>query len=296
MDLLVAEKLPGAADVVTVTLRRADGGRLPDWTPGAHVDLLLPNGMTRQYSLCGDRWDAYSYRVGVLRERDGRGGSAYVHDSLAVGSVVAVGGPRNNFPLVPAARYLFVAGGIGVTPLLPMITQAAMVGADWRLLYGGRSLPFLPELPSAGVTVGRPDLSLLSYRPDTKVYVCGPAALLADVERRCADWPAGALRTERFVPKDVGPVRDEPFEVTLRRSGRRLIVPPGQSILDAMAGAGVPVLSSCRQGTCGTCETAVLAGEPDHRDSILDDTERAAGECMFVCVSRAHTERLVLDL
>src|SRR5690242_3898534 len=136
VTLAVTGKELVAEGVATLTLARPDGGRLPDWTPGAHVDLVLPNGTTRQYSLCGDRWDAHRYRVGVLREPAGRGGSAYVHDHLAVGDAVGLGGPRNNFPLVPAERYLFVGGGIGITPLLPMIRQATLLGADWELLYG----------------------------------------------------------------------------------------------------------------------------------------------------------------
>jgi ferredoxin-NADP reductase len=248
--------------------------------------------------------------VGVLREPASRGGSAFVHDELAPGDTVAIGGPRNNFPLVPAERYLFVAGGIGFTPLLPMVHQADLLGADWRLLYGGRtrgSMAFLGELARYGdrVTVcpqdeyGLLDLDGPLGEPDwaRKVYCCGPEPLLAAVERRCAGWPPGLLRTERFVPKDQGaPVRAEAFEVALARSGRSVTVQPGQSVLDAVARLGVPVLSSCRQGTCGTCETGVVDGVPDHRDSILDDAERAAGDCMFPCVSRARTDRLVLDL
>ncbi|MGH3633930.1 MAG: ferredoxin reductase, partial [Mycobacterium sp.] len=145
----VVAKTAVAEGVVALTLRHPADRRLPDWAPGAHIDLILPNGLTKQYSLCGDRWDAHTYRVAVLREADGRGGSMYVHDTLTVGDVLAIGGPRNNFPLVPSRRYLFIAGGIGITPLLPMIVQAELLGADWRLLYGGRSLrsmAFLDEL------------------------------------------------------------------------------------------------------------------------------------------------------
>ncbi|RCW46129.1 ferredoxin-NADP reductase [Halopolyspora algeriensis] len=309
IELRVAARTEVADGVVTLTLQHPRGKRLPDWAPGAHVDLTLPCGLTRQYSLCGNRWDAYTYRVGVLREADSRGGSAFIHDELTEGARVALGGPRNNFALVPSPRYVFIAGGIGITPLLPMIAQAEMVGADWRLLYGGRcraSMAFLDELHAYGdkVTVapqdedGLLDLSawLPAPRQDTKVYCCGPGPLLDAVERRCADWPAGLLRTERFLAKDQTPVRSEAFEVELRRSGVSLTVPPDQSVLQAMNTAGVHVLSSCRQGLCGTCETTVLAGEPDHRDSILDDEERAHGDCLFPCVSRSCTDRLVLDL
>ncbi|MGI6871133.1 PDR/VanB family oxidoreductase [Amycolatopsis sp. 3B14] len=309
MTLEVTAREARAEGVVALTLSRPDGGRLPDWAPGAHIDLVLPNGLTRQYSLCGDRWDAHSYRIGVLREPAGRGGSAYVHDRLRPGDRVGVGGPRNNFPLVPSGRYLFVAGGIGITPLLPMIHQADLLGADWTLLYGGRrraSMAFTDELAAYGDRVhlvpedehGLLDLAswLGTPRPGTKVYCCGPAPLLAAVESACRDWPPFSLHVERFTAREQAPARDEPFEVELRRTGATVTVTPGISVLEAVRGAGVDVLSSCRQGTCGTCETGVLAGVPDHRDSILADHERAAGEVMFVCVSRSCTDRLVLDL
>ncbi|MFG1636451.1 PDR/VanB family oxidoreductase [Pseudonocardia alni] len=295
--------------VVSLELVAADGGRLPDWTPGAHVDLVLPGGHTRQYSLCGDRWDAHRYRVAVLREPAGRGGSAWVHDRLAVGDEIGLGGPRNNFPLVPAPRYLFVAGGIGITPILPMITTADLLGADWALLYGGRtraSMAFTRELAVHGDRVrivpqdedGLLDLPGFLGRPtpDTRVYGCGPAPLLAALAETTAGWPSHTVRTERFVPRATGPVRDTAFAVHLARRGTEVTVPPGRSVLDAVSDAGVDVLSSCRQGTCGTCQTTVLAGEPDHRDSVLDDDERAAADCMLVCVSRSVGPRLVLDL
>jgi ferredoxin-NADP reductase len=299
-----------ADGVVGVTLAHAAGERLPDWTPGAHLDLLLPGGLTRQFSLCGDRWDARTYRVAVLREPGGRGGSAYVHDVLRVGDVVELGGPRNNFPLVPAERYLFVAGGVGITPLLPMIHQAELLGADWRLLYGGRrrtSMAFLDELSGYGDRVvvrpqdefGLLDLpGWLGTRADgTPVYCCGPAPLLTAVEQLAAAWPPYSLHTERFTPKDFGaPLRGEPFEVELRRTGRTVTVDAGTTVLRAVREAGVGVLSSCTEGTCGTCETTVLAGVPDHRDSILADHERSAGDRMFICVSRSCTDRIVLDL
>lgn len=310
VSLQVVAKTAEADGVVSLTLARPDGRRLPDWTPGAHVDLVLPTGITRQYSLCGDRWDAHTFRVAVLREPDGRGGSAFVHEVLAPGDVVEVGGPRNNFPLVPSESYLFVAGGIGITPLLPMIHQADLLEADWRLLYGGRtrrSMAFLDELSAHGDRVqavpqdehGLLDLAgfLGEPRPGVKVYCCGPAPLLAAIERACAAWPPHTLHLERFVAQERGaPARPGPFAVELARSGVVVDVRPGVSVLDAVRAAGVDVLSSCRQGTCGTCETTVLAGRPDHRDSILADHERAAGDCMFPCVSRSCDDRLVLDL
>ncbi len=298
-----------AADgVLTLTLQQLDGSALPAWEPGAHVDLHLPGGLTRQYSLCGDPADP-TYRLGVLREPAGRGGSAWVHDACADDAELTVQGPRNHFALVPAARYVFVAGGIGITPILPMLAAAQRAGADWRLLYGGRSrasMAFLDELAAYGdrVTLWPQDESgllplrdwLREPRGDTKVYCCGPGPLLDAVEDECVMWPVDTLHLERFTPREVGsPVRAEAFEVELRRSGRTLTVEPGTSVLDALDEAGVPVLSSCRQGTCGTCETRVLAGVPDHRDSILDASQREAGDTMYVCVSRSCSPRLVLD-
>lgn len=310
IKLEVVRKDVVAEGVLTLSLRHPDGRRLPDWAPGAHIDLVLPNGVVRQYSLCGDRWDAHTYRVGVLREADGRGGSAYIHDELQPGALVAVGGPRNNFHLVPSGRYLFIAGGIGITPLLFMVRQADMVGADWHLLYGGRtraSMGFLDELEKYGDRVqvcpqdtdGLLDLpgALERHGTQARVYVCGPSPLLDAVEALSAAWPSGVLRTERFVAKEqAAPARDVAFEVELVRSGLSVTVTPNSSILDAVRSAGVQVLSSCREGTCGTCEAGVLAGRPDHRDSILDDAERAANDCMFVCVSRSCGDRLALDL
>lgn len=310
MTLTVAARDRVAVDVVALTLVHPDGARLPDWTPGAHLDLVLPGGLTRQYSLCGDRWDAYSYRIAVLREPGGRGGSAYVHEVLRPGRRVGVGGPRNNFPLVPSDAYLFIAGGIGITPLLPMVRQAELLGADWRLLYGGprrAAMAFRAELAALGDRVrvvpqdeeGPLDLGtwLARPRPGVKVYCCGPAGLLTAVEAACRAWPRHALRTERFTAPDSGaPARDRPFEVELRRLGTTVTVTEDVSVLDAVRAAGAEVLSSCRQGTCGTCETAVLDGRPDHRDALLTDEDRAAGDVMFPCVSRSHSDRLVLDL
>ncbi|GLZ54910.1 PDR/VanB family oxidoreductase [Actinomycetospora sp. NBRC 106378] len=306
MTSLVVTATDVVADgVVALTLARPDGGRLPDWTPGAHVDLTLGSGETRQYSLCGDRWDPSSYRVAVLREPDGRGGSRYVHDVLRAGDRVELGGPRNHFPLVPAARYRFVAGGIGVTPLLPMIAAAEVLGADFSLLYGGRrraSMAFLDELPAARTTVVPQDeqglLPLASWLgtvdDETVVYACGPGPLLDAVSGLV---PADRLRTERFTTTEIAaPVRDAPFTVDLARTGVTLTVDASVSVLDAARRAGATTLSSCERGTCGTCETTVLAGIPDHRDQVLADHERAAGDCMLPCVSRAASDHLVLDL
>ncbi|MEZ0165144.1 2Fe-2S iron-sulfur cluster-binding protein [Kineococcus sp. LSe6-4] len=306
----VVTKTEVADGVVALSLADPEGRRLPDWAPGSHVDLVLPDGLTRQYSLCGDRWDAHTYRIGVLREADGRGASQFVHDRLRVGDLVGVGAPRNSFPLVPSSSYLFVASGIGITPLLPMIQQADLLGADWRLLYSGRrkaSMAFLDELSAYGERVRlhpRDECGPLVLerflgepRGGVKVYCCGPVRLLDAIEAACADWPRHALHIERFVAVQAGPPALEgPFEVELTRTGRTVTVTPDVSVLDAVRGAGADVLSSCGQGLCGTCETEVVEGVPDHRDSLLDDVGRAANDCMYVCVSRSCTPRLVLDL
>ncbi|MFG1826301.1 PDR/VanB family oxidoreductase [Microbispora bryophytorum] len=324
LDVKVAGKVPVADGVVLLRLVRPDGGPLPVWTPGAHVDLLLGPGLVRQYSLCGDPGDPSVFQVAVLREPGGRGGSAYVHDRLAEGDTIRVRGPRNRFGLAESPRYLFVAGGIGVTPILPMIEEAARRGCDWRLVYGGRtraSMAFAERLvrqhPGRVELCPQDETGLLDLdallgvpRADTLVYCCGPEPLLAAAQERCASWPKGALRVERFVPSArsgagtaegtaAGPAvgtAEGAFEVELALTGTTLTVPEGRSILEVVEEAGVAVLSSCREGTCGTCETAVLGGVPDHRDDLLTKEEREAGDVMFICVSRARSPRLVLEL
>ncbi|WP_338895312.1 PDR/VanB family oxidoreductase [Streptomyces sp. TG1A-60] len=302
-----------ADGVVSLELAPGSGEPLPAWRPGAHIDVALPTGVTRQYSLCGPVGDTARWRVAVLREPDGRGGSQWIHDHVEEGGELRVRGPRDNFPLRPAARYLFVGGGIGITPLLPMIAGAEAAGAEWSLLYGGRtrsSMAFLPELEGYGerVTVRPQDeyglLDLAGFLgdpdPSALVYCCGPAGLIDAVEAHCAGWPTGTLNVERFaaaaVRRPAGGAAEQPIEVELRASGTTLTVPPELSVLQAVERAGVPVLSSCEEGICGSCETAVLEGEIDHRDSLLTEDEQAANDTMLICVSRARGGRLVLDL
>lgn len=309
--LVVAERRVEADGVISLSLRSADGSALPPWQPGAHVDLLLGNGLERQYSLCGDPSDVATWRIAVLREPDGRGGSAFVHTRLKPGTEIEIRGPRNHFELHPAQRYVFIAGGIGITPILPMLDAATTAGAQWSLLYGGRnqaSMAFADDLRARfGDRVsllpqdrhGLLDLAAVLGTPSagTLVYCCGPGRLLDAVEECCeaTGWPAPHV--ERFQPKaDADPGVDRPFEAVLSRTGRALRVPADASILDVVRGAGVPVLYSCTEGTCGTCETDVLEGVPDHRDSVLSPAERAAGDTMMICVSRAAGDRLVLDL
>ncbi|GAA4701117.1 PDR/VanB family oxidoreductase [Pseudonocardia yuanmonensis] len=308
LRLRVAAKRTIAEGVVALDLVAADGADLPPWAPGAHIDLRCGEHI-RQYSLCGDPADR-RYRVAVRRDDPGRGGSRFVHDTLAEGDEIVGGGPRNNFPLVEAKRYLFIAGGIGITPLLPMMAAARRGGVEFRLAYGGRdraSMPFLDALPGQVSVhpqdeVGLLDLDALVGEPEvgTAVYCCGPEPLLRAIEDRAAGWRDATLHVERFSPREgalegaAGP--DEGFEVELASTGEVLAVPAERSLLAVLGDAGVPVLSSCEEGTCGTCETGVLAGEIDHRDSLLTPDEQAANDVMFPCVSRARSPRLVLDL
>ena len=310
-DVVVTARADEAEGVVVLTLELPDRGDLPVWTPGAHTDLLMGDGLVRQYSLCGDPADRRRWQVAVLLEPRSRGGSRFVHAELAEGATLRVRGPRNHFALAPAKSYLFVAGGIGITPILPMVAAAEAEGAQWRLAYGGRtraSMAFRTELTQRyGERVdiwpqdetGLLDLAGLlgSADSETLVYCCGPEPLLAAVEAACGHSPFGALHVERFSPKKIAePVRQESFEVELAKSGMVLTVLPGRSVLEVVEEAGVTVLSSCTQGTCGTCETTVLAGVPEHHDSLLSADERAANDTMFICVSRSCSQRLVLEL
>ena len=310
LELVVVEKEQLADGVVRLSMSRADRGELPPWEPGAHVDLHLGEpAVVRQYSLCSSPAERDHYQIAVLREPQSRGGSSYVHDHLSPGDRVLVSAPRNNFPLVQARRYVFVAGGIGITPILPMIEAAERTGAQWTLLYGGRtiaSMAFVPELVARGDRVAlRPqdewgllDLAglLEAPAPDTVVYCCGPEPLLRAVQEQCASWPPGALHAERFAPAEGvehGP--DTEFDVELALSGVTLTIPPGRTIIEVATEAGVPVVYSCEEGTCGVCETPVLEGVPDHRDSVLTKEQRREGACMMPCVSRARSARLVLN-
>jgi ferredoxin-NADP reductase len=269
----------------------------------------------RQYSLCGDTSNRSEWQVGVLLDPESRGGSQFVHDKLHEGQTVRVRGPRNHFPLVSSPRYLFIAGGIGVTPMLPMIGAAEATGADWRLLYGGRqrsTMAFVDELERHGPRVSicardvaeGPDFrasleaALSDPGQDTLVYCCGPEGLLTAVEEACKAWPENSLHIERFSAK----VLEEPadalasFEVECQRSGVTLTVTQDKTIYEACEEAGVDVLGSCMEGVCGTCECDMIEGEGDHRDSVLNDAEKEANDTIMICVSRARSERLVLDL
>ncbi|MCO7642837.1 Rieske 2Fe-2S domain-containing protein [Pseudomonas sp. S 311-6] len=308
-ELEIGEFELGAQGVAVISLVSPDGADLPEWQPGAHIDLIMPGGIVRQYSLCGDPDDRRRWRIGVLREPNSRGGSAFVHEQLAGLGRVKVRGPRNHFPLEEADQYRFVAGGIGITPIMAMIRRAETLGKPWKLLYGGRSeesMAFLDELRAYGDCVaivpqdvyGRLDLeSYLDAAPaGTAVYACGPEPLLAALEACCAKRPALSLHLERFQAAPVTHAENTEFDLELRRSGKTLRVRKDQSVLEAVREAGVQIYSSCQNGVCGTCETPVLEGEPEHRDAVLTAAERATGKSMMLCVSRSKSDRLVLDL
>jgi ferredoxin-NADP reductase len=306
LKLVVDEVRAEASDVRSLRLVCADGSELPSWQPGSHLDVLLPSGRCRQYSLCGDPADRSSYRIAVRRLADGGGGSRELHDSISAGSTLTIRGPRNAFPYVDAAGYLFIAGGIGITPILPMVKQAAAGSKPWQLVYTGRSrasMPFLDELIAldpARVRIRPYDeygfpctgAELLEYAPaGATVYCCAPPTMIANVRRDRPASAAAALHYERFTTPPV--VGGTPFEIELRRSNRVLTVPADRSALDVIRGTAPNVAYSCQQGFCGTCRTRVISGDVEHRDRVLTDRERT--DTMTICVSRGRGGRIVLD-
>jgi len=312
IEVTVGERRVEAAGVVSLTLGRSDGQQLPPWEPGAHIDLHLPSGTVRQYSLCGSP-DDVGYRVAILSQPDGRGGSLEAC-SLSPGCDLRISHPRNQFPLVEAPQYLLIGGGIGITPLLPMAQHLQAAGRDWNLVYGGRdrdSMAFVDQLLELGsrVTVlpqdehGLPDLATIlgAAAPGTAVYCCGPAGMIAAAQALCHRLPPdGSLHTERFTPTQE-PLSGtdsaaDSFRVVLRRRACTVTVGANQSILDAVRETGAVLPSSCEEGHCGTCETDVVEGIPDHRDEFLTEDERAANTTMMICVSRSLSDELVLDL
>ena len=297
-----------AAGVVSVDLVAPDGAALPPWEAGAHIDLHLPAAPVRPYSLCGDPDDHATWRIAV-REVPGGLVSGLVHKALRPGAMVEAEGPRNGFPLIPSPSYLFIAGGIGITPILPMLRAARRMGAQATLLFCAKraeDAPFLdaarslckvvPHCSAEGTRLDVP-ARLAAVQPGTLLYCCGPEPLMKAVEAAAAHWPDGTLRFEWFAPK-ARPAGDgaDAFDVICARSAMTLRVEAGTSVLSALRAAGLDLPSSCEQGVCGTCECRVLEGEVEHRDSILSASERAANAAMMTCVSRAKGARLVLDI
>ncbi|HSV70074.1 MAG TPA: PDR/VanB family oxidoreductase [Methylibium sp.] len=315
LRLEVAGLRSEAKGVVALELRHPLGETLPAFDPGAHLEVHLPNGLVRHYSLSNSPAERDRYCIGVGLAPNSRGGSSFVHESIRRGDRLLVSAPRNHFPLVTDAQaYCFVAGGIGITPLLSMIRWCIEHGKSWRLHYCVRSrqrAAFWEELQSfdgaqEGLRLhaddeqaGRrfdPREALLGLAADAPLYCCGPASLMSAVESATQQRPAGTVHFEWFAAKSAPAVEQRAFTVKLRSSGLALDVGPGQTVLGVLEQHGVPVPASCREGSCGTCQTGVVAGVPDHRDSVLSAQQRAANDCMMVCVSRARSEALVLDL
>lgn len=308
MTLKVVERRQVADAVVELELAPVEGHELPSWTPGTHVDVAVRPGLVRQYSLCGPSHLDH-FRIAVLREPEGRGGSTHVHDNIRLGDSLTVTDVRNTFPLDPTRPALLVAGGIGITPLLPMIEALDAAGTPWELHYGGRSpatMAYADELAQHGDRVqlypqdGRGVLPLTALVDRARamsavVYACGPLGMLAALQAEVDGSDDVELRVEQF-SAPLPTSGDSAFTVTAVRSGITFEVGPADVLLDLLEDHGLDVLSSCRSGVCGTCEVAVVDGRPDHRDTFLTEDERESGECLLPCVSRALTTHLELDL
>lgn len=317
LTVQVAAIAEAAEDCRHLTLTATDAALLPAWTPGAHIDLHLAPGLVRQYSLCGAADDPHRYAIAVKLEAASRGGSRAVHAQLRVGDRLQISSPRNHFPLAPDGGHrLLIAAGIGITPIIAMARATQAAGRPFTLaafVRARRFLAFAAELsdgPLAGASqlfagLDRADTvqalrRLLADRPPTgQAYVCGPAGFMACAQQtaQALGWPAGAVHVEHFQPKQAAAApAGEGFRVRLARSGVVCEVGPHQSIADALRAAGIAVPTSCEQGVCGSCVTALLAGQAEHRDSFLTPAEQAEGRQIALCVSRADTAELVLDL
>lgn len=292
-----------AQGIRAVILRAPDGGALPSWRPGAHLDVELPNRLTRQYSLCGEPTDPSRYRIAVKHEELSRGGSEYVHLFLRPGTRLRVTEPRTTFPEVTPPGTLYIAGGVGITAVLAMFVGDVRRGHEPTLLYAGRSrtsMPFLDELPEdAHVVIAASDegrrLDLPAHArslPDgTEIVACGPSRMVAEIEEVFADERFGRVHIERFRAEPRSFADDRRFVAECVRSGKEVAVHVGETLMDALLKQDVPLAAGCREGVCGSCETKVLAGEPEHRDLLGASKGR-----MYPCVSRSLTQTLVLDL
>jgi ferredoxin-NADP reductase len=309
MELTITATHAPAADVIVIDFASADGKTLPNWEPGAHIDLHLGCGLVRQYSLCGHPDDVDIWSVAVRRDARSRGGSEWLHNAASPGLVLNASVPRNNFPLVAAPCYIFLAGGIGITPFLPMVERAIEAGADVRLAFGGPSellAAFEDRLPrSRTIDVQLFDAAhgpvplervLEDVDAATEVYCCGPPGMIRATQELARRSRVISLHVEQFTAPTTEGVANKAVTVELVRSGLEIVVPPDQTLLDAVLSSNVFLTSSCREGTCGSCEVAVIAGQPDHRDAVTDPDDPDRDLSMMLCVSRARSERLVLDL
>ncbi|OFZ98306.1 MAG: ferredoxin [Betaproteobacteria bacterium RIFCSPLOWO2_02_FULL_62_17] len=304
-----------AQGIHSFELRRADGGALPAFAAGSHIDLYLGNGMVRSYSLVNPQGETHRYVVGINRDVASRGGSRYVHDNVKVGDKLTISAPRNNFPLAEDAPHsVFIAGGIGITPMYCMMQRMAELRASWQLFYSARTplhAAYRGGIEALGRSSGQqvvfnydqvPGGKMLDLKsivagvaPTAHLYCCGPLPMLAAFEEACQGRAEGTVHVEYFSAREEAATGGG-FNVVMSRSGKTVFVPEGKTILDALLDAGENAPYSCMEGVCGTCETKVISGTPDHRDMILTESERKAGKTMMICCSGSKSGELVLDL
>ncbi len=297
-----------APNITSYDLRPPEAGELPAFTAGAHIDLTLPNGLIRSYSLINPQAERHRYMIAVQKDRASRGGSKWVHENFRPGDVLTVNGPRNNFALNEAApKSIFIAGGIGITPIMSMTERLSTLGRDWELIYCARKRSEAAFVDALKGNVrfnfdeepGGKMLDLAAVvraaPPGAHLYCCGPLPMLSAFEAVTADLPRERVHVEYFTAKEP-PAVTGGFKVVLAKSGREFVVPPGKTILDTLLDAGLDIPYSCMEGVCGTCETKVVEGTPDHRDLILTEDEHATGKIMMICCSGSKSEKLVLDL
>lgn len=298
-------------DLFTLDLK-ASGWTFPAWEPGAHIDIEVAPDDLRQYSLTGDSRKTTVWRLGIRQEMDGKGGSVWIHQNAQIGSKLRIGGPRNHFRFEESNEpVIFFAGGIGITPIVPMILAAKASRRPWTLHFVAATranMPFLDEVLELGAENislyprderDRPDISaiLVAASAGVAVYACGPESMMEDVEAAGGEHGDIDVHVERFTPRDFGDERGlDEFEVEFEYSGKTVQIGKDDNILDAARAAGIEVISSCQEGTCGSCETPVMSGTPIHLDSVLSEKERQENKCMMICVSRSLTPKIVLDL
>lgn len=316
LSVRVVRKLQEAVGICSFELVSADGRTLPSFSAGSHIDVYLPNSVTRQYSLCNRPHESHRYLIGVLNDPASRGGSIAMHESVHEGDLLQISAPKNHFALAHAAtRSVLMAGGIGITPLLCMAERLSMMGADFELHYSARSadrMAFRERLLQSAFAASiqlhlddagpeqKLDLTALLAKPaaGTHLYVCGPKGFMDAVlnAARAAGWPKPQLHYEFFSAELVRFDSDGSFEVKLASSGKIFMVPKDKTVLQVLTDAGVAIESSCEQGVCGTCLTRVLEGKPDHRDMFLTLDEQAKNDQFTPCCSRSKSPLLVLDL